>query len=324
MAAVNLARSIAPGLVIATLTAACGSPVASRAPSPRPGVVASQPPPATPDAVPSTTPSPAPSPVASPVPTAAATLAAATRAPAPALRPAPPPTIPPAVTTTRFGTLPPGSALPGDASCAVRVPRSPWEPRPGNAAADSRVPPALHLPGFTPDDGGVDLRARALADRVTGNFSGTTDEIIRWASCKWGFDEDIVRAVAVAESDWDQATVGDLTGDPSLCATGYPTPCPQSFGLLQVKWTAHPGTFPWSRDSTAFNVDYALMWRRVCYEGWMSWVNDEQPGAGYEAGDEWGCVGLWYSGSWKDAAALSYVREVRHDLSSRPWLTAAF
>jgi hypothetical protein len=186
------------------------------------------------------------------------------------------------------------------------------------------VPPALHLPGFTPDDGGVDAHARADADRVTGTFTGTTDEIIQWAACKWGFDEDIVRAVAVSESSWDQATVGDVTEAASLCPVGYQAPCPQSFGLLQVKWTAHAGTFPWSRDSTAFNVDYSLMWRRVCYEGWMTWVSDGQPNRGYAAGDEWGCVGLWYSGSWMDDAARSYIQDVRSNLAARLWLRPGF
>jgi soluble lytic murein transglycosylase-like protein len=36
---------------------------------------------------------------------------------------------------------------------------------------------------------------------VTGNFRGTTDEIIRWAAWKWGIDEDLLRAVAARESD---------------------------------------------------------------------------------------------------------------------------
>ena len=41
-----------------------------------------------------------------------------------------------------------------------------------------------------------------LYRRVTGNFTGTTDEIIQWAACKWGIDEDIVRAQMAKESWW--------------------------------------------------------------------------------------------------------------------------
>jgi autotransporter family porin len=220
--------------------------------------------------------------------------------------------------------LPPGSVLPGDAQCAARVRRSPWEPRPGNTAANHRVPPRLQIPGFTPDEGGVDARARADADRVTGGFVGTTDEILQWGACKWGFDADTVRAVAVAESSWYQAKTGDGSSDRSACPPGYRVPCPQSFGLLQVKWNDHQGTFPWSRESTAFNVDYALMFRRVCFEGWMTWIDDVQPGAGYGAGDEWSCVGVWYSGMWRDAEANGYIRSVRQNLRDRPWLQPGF
>ena len=32
---------------------------------------------------------------------------------------------------------------------------------------------------------------------MTGNFVGSTDEIIQWAAWKWGVDEDVIRAVAV-------------------------------------------------------------------------------------------------------------------------------
>ena len=33
--------------------------------------------------------------------------------------------------------------------------------------------------------------------RITGNFTGTTDEIIQWAACKWGWSDNVVRAQAV-------------------------------------------------------------------------------------------------------------------------------
>ena len=90
------------------------------------------------------------------------------------------------------------------------------------------------------------------APRVDGNFTGTTDEIIQWAACRWGFDEDTVRAQAVQESFWRQDAVGDF-------ANGIY----QSHGLLQVKTTLHHGTDPLATVSTAFNVDYTLAWRRA-------------------------------------------------------------
>lgn len=163
-----------------------------------------------------------------------------------------------------------------------------------------------------------------MADRVTGNFTGTTDEIIQWASCKWGFAEDINRAVAVAESNWVQATLGDYTSDPASCQTGYSVPCPQSFGLMQIKATVNRGTFPSSRDATAFNVDYVLMQRRICYEGYIDWLSYWYPEGGYGAGDEWGCVGFHYSGVWKDTGSNNYTTSVRQHLDAKRWLQAGF
>ena len=146
---------------------------------------------------------------------------------------------------------------------------------------------------------------RRLARRVNGHFTGTTDEIIQWASCKWGFDEDLTRAQAVAESDWRQEHRGDHG---------------QSVGLLQVKsaakGTPHRYTWPYSRTSTAYNVDYALGWRRACYEGHFAeggWLPSSS------RGDLWGCVGLWYSGDWQ-RNERSYVASVRHFLRDRPWV----
>jgi hypothetical protein len=55
---------------------------------------------------------------------------------------------------------------------------------------------------------------------VDGNFPGTTDEILQWAACKWGMDQNIAKAEAIAESSWYQSTVGD-NGD--------------SYGILQVR-----------------------------------------------------------------------------------------
>lgn len=273
-------------------------------------------------------PAPPTSPSAAPSPSATASTTSRSNRPTPGTphRPGPvsTPTPSPVVTTAHFGTLPPGSPLPDDAQCASRVRRSAWEPRPQNAAANHTVPASVSLPGWTPDNGGVDARARALADRVTGDFTGTTDEIIQWASCKWGFDEDTVRAVAVDESYWRESHLGDYTDDASLCQTGYAPPCPESFGLLQVRGIYHPGTFPSSRDSTAFNVDYALLFRRVCYEGWMTWVSTSSGGGGYGAGDDWGCVGLWFSGRWRDPGALSYISTVQGILARRPWLAPGF
>lgn len=41
-----------------------------------------------------------------------------------------------------------------------------------------------------------------LLHRVDGRFSGTTDEILQWAACKWGLPDNLLRADAVEESTW--------------------------------------------------------------------------------------------------------------------------
>ncbi|WP_331117659.1 hypothetical protein [Archangium sp.] len=211
----------------------------------------------------------------------------------------------------RFSTLSPGSTLPSGAECAGRVRRSEWEPRPENTQANqTRGASGVRIVGAS------DAYNARFAGRIDGDFTGTTDEIIQWGACKWGFDEDIVRAVAVVESWWRQSTLGD-NGD--------------SFGLLQVRAPVHVGTFPHSRDSTAYNVDYALASRRACYEGEYTWLNQPGKQGGYVKGDEWGCVGTWFSGDWYDgdenvrgSGARPYIKEVKQRLAERTWTHADF
>ncbi|HEY7688801.1 MAG TPA: hypothetical protein VH835_08915 [Dongiaceae bacterium] len=210
-----------------------------------------------------------------------------------------------------FATLPPGSRLPSSEDCAARVQRSPWEPRPQNAAANRTT-------GSTGPkiDGADDYFNARYASRIDGDFAGTTDEIIQWGACKWGFDVDLTRARAIQESNWQQSQLGDKTDSASACATiGQTAPCWQSYGLLQVKGTVHEETYPLAKDSTSFNVDYSLAWLRACYEGAFGhWL-----GNGYRAGDEWGCVGAWFSGNWYDGAARHYIEGVKQHLSKRDW-----
>ncbi len=58
---------------------------------------------------------------------------------------------------------------------------------------------------------------------MTGNFTGTTDEIIQWVACNRGIDENLIRAEATLESYWVQSTQGDFANGKY-----------HSFGLMQV------------------------------------------------------------------------------------------
>ncbi len=209
--------------------------------------------------------------------------------------------------------MPPRSALPAGAQCAQRVGHDDWEPRPENAVGNSSVPENLSLPAW-PDYYAPEVNSRVVS-RIDGEFTGTTNAIITWGACKWGFDTDIVRAMAVEESYWYQSKTGDVTNDPKQCVGGAAVPCPTSFGLLQIKHVFRPGSYPYSARYTAFNLDYALAVLRACYEGWVTYLEGD-----YRPGDLWGCVGWHYSGEWKDPDALGYIGRVQDHLSAKPWL----
>jgi autotransporter family porin len=214
--------------------------------------------------------------------------------------------------------LPVGASLPSDQDCATRVqhgqPDLPdqQEPRPENTAANQFVADRVAMPIWK------DFTAKAnqqFVPRIDGRFTGTTGEILTWGACKWGLDADLLKAVAVQESNWRQSTVSDKSNNPQDCVGGAAPPCPTSFGIMQLKHTYLPGSYPLSQQSTAFNVDYYGARIRSCYEGWVTYLHGD-----YHPGDIWGCVGWHWSGHWKDAGAKRYIQRVHHYLDSKPWL----
>jgi autotransporter family porin len=207
-----------------------------------------------------------------------------------------------------------GAYLPSGQECAARVQHDQHdqnEPRPENTSANQFVPDRVVMPvwqDFTPKAN------QQFVSRIDGKFTGTTEEILTWGACKWGLDADILKAVAVQESDWRQSTVSDESNNPADCVGGATPPCPTSFGIMQLKHTALPGSYPLSQQSTAFNVDYYGARIRACYEGWVTYLHD-----GYRPGDIWDCVGWHWSGHWKDAGSARYIDRVHHYLDSKPW-----
>ena len=210
-----------------------------------------------------------------------------------------------------FGTLPASASLPrSDRLCRSLVTPRSFEPRPDNFAANHTVPnERVNWP-----KGSEQTHWRrwiAKRNRVSGKETGTTDGIIRWGACKWGVDEDTLRAVAVVESRWQQSTVGDGGG---------------SFGLMQVKdhyrdGTVDLGGFPWTQRSTALNVDFYAAWLRSCLDGDFydggPWLYN-----GKEVRDDlWGCVGAWYSGDWYTSGARAYSARVADALARKAWLS---
>lgn len=222
----------------------------------------------------------------------------------------------PAAANGLFETLPPGSDLPSDQECADQVlGTSRVERRPANADANQTTGgPSVNIDGADP------VWNAAFRPRISGEFAGTTEQILRWGACKWGFNEGSVRARAWVESSWLMSTEGDVTDDPTACLIiGRVAPCPQSFGLLQVKSAVHIGTYPRSTESTAFGIDYALAWTRACFEGSFVWL-----GPDYAPGNERGCIGAWFSGEWFNEGALNYLEDYDARLAERPWYDSDF
>ncbi len=206
-------------------------------------------------------------------------------------------------TATLFETLPPGSTLRSGSECAGLVRRSVWEPRPMNATSNATRGAKLPQP-----TGWYHPSEWALTSRVDGNFTGTTDEIIQWAACKWGFSENLVRAIAVTESWWNHR---DTKGD-----AGH------SVGLLQIKCAyegdPHRRAWPHCLDSTAFNVDYGLSYIRNAFEGNFSYWWPSDPAWQAVKGDIWLAVGAYY---WPGnrQAMLDYAAKVRGHVEKAPW-----
>ncbi len=241
-------------------------------------------------------------------------VATTTVAPTTTTTVAPPPTT---TTTTALPTyrvgnagdfaLEPDAKLPSDKDCTKAV-RKAKEVRPENRTANGTKAKAPKLgPNW-----GSDPVANKYMNRVSGNFAGTTDEIIQWASCKWGFEADTVRAQVAIESSWRQTATAAMTDDQSKCPPGLTPPCPLAFGLLQIRNDYQPGTYPMSAQSTAYNLDYGLAMKRGCYDG-HSWLGPQTKG------DAWGCVGVHYSGHWLDDPAKQYIEKVQTKYEEKPW-----
>ncbi len=250
----------------------------------------------------------------------ATTSAAVTPAGSPTASPARPGSAPP----SHFTTLKAGAQLPTGSQCATWVRAKPRKENKGvNRAANATI--GQHV------DAALFGSGANLAKRVDGQFTGTTEEILRWAACKWGADEDLVKAQAAIESWWRQSTLGDFGSDPNACPEGHGLgvdgqagKCPQSYGIMQNRYPYMKAAFPGAMRSTAMNADLAYGFWRNCMDGHETWLNTVERGQQYAAGDAWGCVGRWFSGRWHTDAGEQYVGRVKDYLNQRIWETPNF
>ncbi len=224
-----------------------------------------------------------------------------------------------AANTQAMATLEPvGFNVLSDDDAAARVRRSSFEPRPGNNSFNQTMPTDQQLQYYRDN---VDFE---FGKRVSGRFTGTTDEIIQWAAHKWGLNENHLRAIAVVESYWNQShysdgyTSGvDISGNPQTHAPGG--------GLISIT-ASHPAAINsgLAKASTAFNVDYLGAIIRNNYEGRTTWLNDVERGREYTAGDIWGSIAVWYSGRWYANGSNEYIDRVRGELANRIWRVSGF
>jgi len=227
-----------------------------------------------------------------------------------------------------FHTLPPGAKLPTGAQCAKLVNASPEpEDKAANKAYNKRIGHGVGSKFF---GGGDSPKAQKLiAPLITGDFTGTTIDILRWAACKWGIDQDIVFAQAAVESWWQQDTEGDFGTDAADCPPGHRQldkqgECAQSWGILQNRYPYEVGAWPALINSTAMNADTAYGIWRACFDGYETWLNTVTRGGWYKAGNAWGCVGRWFAGRWLTPAALGYIKKVKQYLKEKVWLKPDF
>jgi len=226
--------------------------------------------------------------------------AIATVAPTPTLEPTPTPTA----TPVHYSMRGPGAVLPAEAACASQVDATPsrenaaWNEDDGTGYNSNQPPPGGVPAYFYANAPCCTELPNADFAGVDGTYGGTSDDIFRVYACKWGIDEDYVRAEAWVESEWHQDCAaahggsgcneaGDLN-NPSGCSTGLKvttiTPngefCAlQGFGglaspsqyaswsIFQTKVYYNWMTWPMIEESTPFAVDYRLAEMRGCVNG---------------------------------------------------------
>jgi hypothetical protein len=178
----------------------------------------------------------------------------------------------------------PDAALPSEATCADQVNAfpitefAPWNQNDGTGYNSNQPPPEPIPSYFYAYAGGGALPTSDFA-KVDGAYAGTTDDIFRVYACKWGIDENYVRAQALVESHWHQDCAAAHGGSgcheggdynhPGGCREGLPvtplTPDGQFCALQGFGGTEAPNQY----------ASWSILQNKVYYE-WMTWPMMEQ------------------------------------------------
>jgi hypothetical protein len=232
---------------------------------------------------------------------------------------------------------PPRTPPLSDASAAALVTHRP-EQRPANQAANDYVPSDAQLAAFRAarnDKGRRIIAVNPLLRYVTGRpglEQPSTDDLIQWASHKWGIPTSWIRAQVQYESGWHQSELGDKRPVSQAAYLRYPAfsrvpgarAVYESLGIAQVKWTPNgavgAGTEPLRWESTAFNLDYYAATLRYFYDGDCRWCT--RP---YNRGQAWQTIGAWYEPTpWGNHLARHYIKVVKQRLAQHAWTKSGF
>lgn len=250
-----------------------------------------------------------------------------------------------AATSRHFGTLPASAALPNGSWCASVIPFE-TEMVLNNYTANHTKPTTSQLNSYASNGYASNTWDGTWAyARVDGQYTGTTDMIIRWAACKWGIDEDVARAQTTVEHwSWDETTAhGDKRTSYSQCVNGNFTDlwnyqcincCYQTWSDWQTKVYYNWMTWPMMGNSSAFGADFRYADQRACMNGDLRGYFAARPTYnGHNYADDiasgnldtvlWGCIGAHYSGNWYDGdsttGAVQYINIVKDTLSQKTW-----
>jgi hypothetical protein len=276
--------------------------------------------------------------------------------PAPSSTPTPPtPSPTPTPVPLYFSTLSATASLPNETQCASMIPVT-TETVPANTPFNQTLPTAAQLSAYAANGYTSTYQDDYTQyKRVDGQYSGSTDMIMRWAACKYGIDENIVRAQGWIESGRQQGGAGDMRTTQAQCVQGSftalwnttisepggstvscPNCCYQSWSLWQTKVYYEWMTWPEIMQSTAFAVDYRYADQRACMDGAYATYfasSGQQPNtyaadiANYKSNPDttntnrvlWGCIGMHFSGSWYDSGAQNYINAAQSAMLTQPW-----
>jgi hypothetical protein len=225
---------------------------------------------------------------------ASMTVAVASTTPTAAAQAAPVATATPGASPTATTDLPapsghysmmgPNASLPGESSCAAAVnaapepENAPWNANDGTGYNSNTA--IMSTPAYFYQNAGSQTRyPNADFAKVDGNYAGSTDDILRVYSCKWGEDENWMRAQTKVESGWHQDCAamhggtgcnesGDNNNPDGSCGG---LPASMSMGAWRV--TSSGGGFigPDSVPGASAAASWSIIQSKAACAEWYSW-----------------------------------------------------